>query len=236
VPYDAVFFDVGNTLIRPNPSVGAACAEILLSAGHDRPLADIEALLPIVDDYYEDRYRADDTFWTSDEAAKDVWVGMYSLLCRRLGLDESEAPVLARQVYDSFGSAERWVPYPDVIPAFERLRARGVRIGIVSNWDTRLESILHGIGLGGLIDTIVCSAVEGLHKPDPRIFELGCARLGVRPGASAHVGDHAYADVIGARAAGMRPVLIDRHGTGAYERTGGVARIATLDRLEDALS
>jgi putative hydrolase of the HAD superfamily len=236
VSYDAVFFDVGNTLIRPHPSVGAVCAEVLLSAGHDRPLAEIEALLPIVDDYYEDRYRADDTFWTSDERAADVWVGMYSLLCRRLGLDESEAPVLAREVYDSFGSPERWRPYDDVVPAFRRLRAAGVRVGIISNWDTRLESVLHGIGLGDLIETVVCSAVEGLHKPDPRIFELACARLGVRPDASVHVGDHVYADVVGARAAGMRPVLIDRHGTGARDGNGGVACITTLDDLEEALS
>lgn len=234
--YDAVFFDVGNTLIRPHPSVGAVCAEVLLAAGHDRALADIEALLPVVDDYYEDRYRADDTFWTSDEGAADVWVGMYSLLCRRLGLDESEAPVLAREVYDSFGSPERWQPYADVVPAFECLRSTGVRIGIISNWDTRLEQVLRGIGLGDHIDAVVCSAAEGLHKPDPRIFELACARLGVRPEACAHVGDHMYADVVGARAVGMRPVLIDRHGTGAFVLSGGIARITTLDQLEEALS
>ena len=236
MPFDAVFFDVGNTLLRPHPSVGLVCAEVLLSAGHVRSLADIEALLPMVDDYYEDRYRADDTFWTSDEGAADVWVGMYSLLCRRLGLPESEAPVLARAVYDSFGSPERWQAYADVAPAFERLRARGTYVGIISNWDTRLESILHGIGLGCLIDTVVCSAVEGLHKPDPRIFELACARAGISPDRSAHVGDHMYADVVGARAAGMFPVLIDRHGAGVYDGEPGVPCITTLDRLEEALA
>ena len=236
MPYDAVFFDVGNTLLRPEPSVGHVCARILLEAGYDHPIEAIDALLPLVDDYYEDRYRDDDTFWTSDAGAADVWVGMYSLLCRRLRIPESEAPVLARAVYDEFGNPERWRPYADVVPAFERLRAAGVKVGIVSNWDTRLERILVGLGLGGLVETIVCSAVEGLRKPDPRIFELACARAGVLPERSAHVGDHMYADVIGARAAGMKPVLIDRHGDTTVPIRGGVVRITTLDRLEEALS
>lgn len=234
--FDAVFFDVGNTLIHPNPSVAHVCAEILAAAGHVCVIGDIEALLPLVDDYYEDRYREDDTFWTCDDGAADVWVGMYSLLCRRLGLDEAEAPVLARAVYDSFGSADRWRAYPDVVPAFERLKARGVSVGIISNWDTRLEGVLRGLGLGGLIDVVVCSAVEGLHKPDPRIFELACARAGVSVFRSAHVGDHMYADVVGARACGMKPVLIDRHGSTAGPGETHVSRIATLDELEEALS
>jgi putative hydrolase of the HAD superfamily len=236
VALDAVFFDVGNTLIRPEPSVGRVCARILLEAGHDHSLDEIEALLPLVDDYYEDRYRDDDTFWTSDAGAADVWVGMYSLLCRRLGIAETEAPALAHAVYDAFGSAGRWRPYDDVTPAFHRLRDAGVKIGIVSNWDTRLDGILAGLGLADLVETIVCSAVEGLRKPDPRIFELACARVGVDPARSAHVGDHMYADVIGARAAGMKPVLIDRHGDDGGDARRGVTRITTLDRLEEALS
>jgi putative hydrolase of the HAD superfamily len=212
--FDGVFFDVGNTLVRPEPSVGHVCAQILLDAGYEHSVEAIDALLPVVDDYYEDRYRDDDTFWTSDAGATDVWVGMYSLLCRRA----------------------RWRAYTDVVPAFERLRAAGVKVGIVSNWDTRLEGILVGLGLGALVETVVCSAVEGLRKPDPRIFELACERAGVRPERSAHVGDHMYADVIGARAAGMRPVLIDRHGHVGAPARRGVTCITTLDRLEEALS
>jgi putative hydrolase of the HAD superfamily len=236
VRFDAVFFDVGNTLIRPEPSVGSVCAEVLHAAGHDRTLAEIDALLPVVNAYYEDRYQADDSFWASDAGAADVWIGMYSLLCRRLGVPGPEASTLAGRVYEAFGGAGRWRPFPDVVPAFERLVASGVKVGVISNWDSRLASILDGIGLGGLIDTVVCSAAEGLHKPDPRIFGLACSRAEVRSGRSAHVGDHVYADVIGARAAGMTAVLIDRYGPVAGGRENGVARIATLDELEGALS
>jgi putative hydrolase of the HAD superfamily len=231
--YDAVFFDVGNTLLYPHPSVGHVCEEILRASGRIHALGEIEELLPLVDDYYEDRYRADDTFWTSDERAADVWTGMYTVLCRHLGISDEQAAPLARAVYDAFGDASRWHAYDDVAPAFARLRAAGVKVGIISNWDTRLEGILAGLGLRGSLDSVVCSAAVGLHKPDPRIFELACAGMDVRPERCAHVGDHYYADVIGARAAGMTPVLIDRHGADLTVR--GVRRIDSLDDLEEAL-
>ncbi|MDO8963127.1 MAG: HAD-IA family hydrolase [Coriobacteriia bacterium] len=230
---DAVFFDVGNTLLYPYPSVSVVVEEILREAGHVRDLEAIEQLMPVVDEYYEDRYRADDTFWTDDAGAMDVWVGMYTLLCRRLGLDQRVAPVLARAVYDAFGEPERWRAYDDVRPAFERLRAAGVKVGIISNWDTRLERIFAGLGLLDLVDVIVSSAAVGLHKPDPRIFLLACARVGVEPGSCAHVGDHYYADVLGARVVGMWPVLIDRHGVGCPI---SVACIESLEDLEVVIS
>lgn len=231
--FDAVFFDVGNTLLYAFPSVGHVCAEILRSSGRIHSLDEIEPLLSLVDEYYEDRYRSDDTFWTSDERAADVWTGMYSVLCRHLGIPDAEAAPLARAVYDAFGEPARWRAYEDVAPAFQRLRAAGVKVGIISNWDTRLERILEGLGLMPLTDTVVSSAAVALHKPDPRIFELACAQLGVSPQRSAHVGDHYYADVLGARAAGMTPVLIDRHGVGLS--SSGVACLSTLDDLEGAL-
>lgn len=235
VRFEAVFFDVGNTLIHPEPSVARVCAEVLASAGHARDLGTIEALMPLVDEYYEDRYREDDTFWTTDEGTSSVWVGMYSLMCRRLDIPEDDAAGLARAVYDQFGFAGRWRPYTDVPPEFRRLRDAGIKVGIISNWDTRLAGLLDGIGLGDLVDTVVCSASVGMHKPDPRIFELACERLGVTPALSAHVGDHMYADVAGARAAGMTPVLIERSGAGG-QAGDGVVCIASLDELEGALS
>lgn len=225
---EAVFFDVGNTLIHPHPSVSHVCRQILLEAGYDRDLETIEDLMPLVDAYYEDRYREDDTFWTSEEETSSVWVGMYAMLCRRLGIEE-QAEALARRVYEEFGDPGRWRTFADVAPAFARLKDRGLRLGVISNWDTRLTCILDGIGLGGAFDVVVSSADVGLRKPDPRIFELACERLGVAPGSAAHVGDHHYSDVLGATAAGMLAVLVDRHGDGAEE--GALADFTRLDSV-----
>jgi putative hydrolase of the HAD superfamily len=227
----AVFFDVGNTLIYPDPSVSEVCRQVLAEAGHTRELAAIDAYMPLVDAYYEERYAEDDAFWTDEERTHSVWVGMYSLLCRELGI-EDEAVGIARHVYEEFGKPERWALYSDVRPAFERLRARGIAVGIISNWDTRLARVLAGLGLADVLGDIVSSADVGLHKPDPRIFELACNRLGVSSGEAAHVGDHHYADYLGARALGMQAVLIDRHDA---EADHGIIPIRTLDSLEAAL-
>lgn len=225
----AVFFDVGNTLLYPYPSVSEVCRQVLAEAGHVRDLGAIDSLMPLVDAYYEDRYREDDTFWTDEGETSGVWVGMYSLLARRLGLDE-DAEHLARRVYDEFGRADRWRAYDDVIPALMRLKEAGCRVGVISNWDGRLTALLQGMGVAELLDTIVSSAEVGLHKPDPRIFELACERLDVEPHDAVHVGDHHYADVLGASAVGMTPVLIDRHGSVPLGRA-----IETLDALESFL-
>lgn len=227
----AVFFDVGNTLLYPYPSVSHVVREVLEAEGHIHDLAAIDAEMPIVDRYYEDRYREDDTFWTDECATSQVWIGMYSLLCRRLGI-EAQAERIASRVYEEFGEPTRWRAYPDVAPALQRLRARGIRVGLISNWDTRLQRIFEGIGLAHMLDTVVSSAAVGLHKPDPRIFELACQRVGVEPADCAHVGDHEYADIIGAEAVGMRAVLVDRHEGATPDRQ---LFIRTLDALEGVL-
>lgn len=227
----AVFFDVGNTLLAPHPSVAAVVREVLADEGHLHDLSAIDAYLPIVDQYYEDRYRTDDTFWTNEEETSAVWVGMYTLLLSRLGI-EASAERLARRVYDEFGHPSRWRFFEDVPPALTRLRERGLRIGLISNWDRRLSRIVEGLGASHLIDDVVASAEVGLHKPDPRIFLLACERLGVEPSQAAHVGDHHYADILGATSVGMTAVLIDRSG----ERIGRKgARIRTLDELDGVL-
>ncbi len=227
----AVFFDVGNTLLFPYPSVSHVVREILADEGHTHDLSAIDAYMPLVDAYYEDRYRTDDTFWTDEGETSEVWIGMYSLLCRKLGIEDG-AERIARRVYDEFGESERWRAYDDVEPAFGRLRDRGLRLGIISNWDQRLAGLLDGLGLGKYVDTVVSSASVGLHKPDPRIFELACSRLEVLAHDAAHVGDHHYADIVGATAAGMTPVLIDRWG-GSDEAATRFVR--TLDDLECVL-
>jgi putative hydrolase of the HAD superfamily len=224
----AVFFDVGNTLLHPFPSVSEVVRQILAEEGHVHDLSAIDAWMPLVDEYYEDRYREDDTFWTNEDETSQVWVGMYSLLCRKLGID-IDAERIARRVYDEFGDPSRWRPYEDVLPAFERLRERGVSIGLISNWDRRLAGIFTGLGMSSMLSTVVSSAEVGLHKPDPRIFELALQRLSVAPEEAAHVGDHHYADVLGAQAAGMLPVLIDRHGG---EHEPDERYISSLDELE----
>jgi len=230
----AVFFDAGNTLLYPWPSVAEVCRQVLGDSGHERDLSTIEALMPQVDQYYEDRYRADDAFWANEDETVSVWVGMYSLLCRELGID-SDAVHIGLRVYDEFGRPDRWKVHEDVVPALERLRARGLALGVISNWDRRLTTILEGLGIREYFDTVVSSADVGLRKPDPRIFELACVRVGVSATSAAHVGDHPYADVCGARSVGMHAVLVSRQNDEVCSAEHDTACIQDFRRIEVAL-
>jgi putative hydrolase of the HAD superfamily len=137
-----------------------------------------------------------------------------------LDLDALEATLLA---------AIRFAPFPDAVPALRELRAAGVRLVAASNWDVSLHEQLAATGLTPLLDGALSSAEVGAPKPDPEIFTRALALAGATAEQALHVGDDVEADVGGARAAGMTPVLIDRDGELAPPP--GVTRIASLREL-----
>jgi putative hydrolase of the HAD superfamily len=139
-------------------------------------------------------------------------------------------------LYVRFGDPEVWRFYDDVEPVLKELRGRGLRLGVVSNWDTRLKRIGSGLGLDRLVDFMVISAEVGVRKPDPRIFREALRRAGVRPEEALHVGDLPDEDVEGARRAGVRAVLIDRQKRiTAREGVAGVPVVQSLSELSALL-
>ena len=120
-------------------------------------------------------------------------------------------------------------PYPDAAPALRALRRRGLALVVVSNWDVSLHERLRDSGLEPLLDGAVASAEAGAAKPDPAIFRHALALAGVPAAAAWHAGDSLDADVAGARAAGIRPVLVARGG--APPVAPGVPVVRGLDEL-----
>jgi putative hydrolase of the HAD superfamily len=118
------------------------------------------------------------------------------------------------ELTDALLDSLRFAPFPDAAPALAKLRAAGFRLAVVSNWDCSLRSVLGELGLAGAVDAIVVSAQAGARKPDPRIFQVALEQLGCEQGNALFVGDSLQTDVVGARAAGLRAVLLDRAGRG----------------------
>ena len=114
--------------------------------------------------------------------------------------------------------------FPDAAPALRELRGRGLRLVVVSNWDCSLRDVLANAGLLELVDDAVSSAEAGAAKPDPAPFRAGLAAAGCDPDEAVHVGDSEDNDIAGARAAGVRAVLLRRHGA----RDGEIASLAEL--------
>jgi putative hydrolase of the HAD superfamily len=142
------------------------------------------------------------------------------LLSRELGVEVG---------VDELVEAVRMTAYPDAEPALRALRERGLALVVVSNWDCALGEVLESCGLAGLIDGAVSSAGSGHRKPDPGIFAPALELAGCEAGEALHVGDTAEEDLEGARAAGIRALLIDREGDGSD------GEISSLTQIEEHL-
>ncbi len=134
------------------------------------------------------------------------------------------------RLYTYFASPEPWFVYPDVRPALQRWRDRGVALGIVSNFDSRLYAVLEGLGLRNAFQSISISTEVGAAKPDPRIFVRALAKHACPPDRAWHIGDSLSEDIAGATQAGLRAIWVDRDGLGARAEgtTHAGDRIASL--------
>lgn len=128
-------------------------------------------------------------------------------------------------------AALQFAPYPDAAPALAELRRRGLKLVVASNWDCSLPRWLDRAGLWELLDGAASSAVVGEPKPSPAVFRAALELAGAAPHEALHVGDSPANDVEGARAAGVRAVLVDRAGR-AHE---GVEVVTSLEELPSLL-
>ena len=151
-------------------------------------------------------------------------------------LPSSLAGVPRAELTAALMEALEFAAYPDAAPALRALRAQGCALVVVSNWDVSLRERLDEAGLAPLLDAVVSSAEVGVLKPHPAPFERALALVGVGATDAWHAGDSVDEDVLGARAAGIRPVLISRPDAtsvvscshGEHQTTFVVADLAAL--------
>ncbi|MFI5365306.1 MAG: HAD-IA family hydrolase [Candidatus Binatia bacterium] len=221
----AVLFDAAETLFRVRGSVGAAYAAVAARHGVAVSAAEIET-----------RFRAA--------------FGDMPAMCFP-GVPEAELPQRERawwrrvvnaafggypfaafetffcDLFEHFARADAWELFADVEPALTELRARGMRLGVVSNFDGRLVGVCEGLGIANRFDTIVMSGRVACAKPDPKIFGIALERLGVAAADALHVGDSETDDLRGAHAAGLRAILIRRESpaAGRPDRVGDLREL-----------
>ncbi len=223
----AVTFDATQTLIH-SPRLGEIYSQILSRHGIAVSPERAGELVRTV--WTEFACLADpsrDRFTSHPGGARGWWHRFLLRVAEHL-----DAPVPTRfaaaELYHRFGTAAAWEVYPEVRPTLAALRAKGLRLAVLSNWDERLPLLLERLGLAASFEAIVCSSEVGFEKPDHRIFRRALERLGVGPEAALHVGDHRLEDVEGAVAAGMHAIQLDRHGG------GGLPDLTALPDVVDA--
>ena len=219
--YRAILFDAGGTLLfldyeRLAAAVAAACGGGP-SAARLRDAAPRAALELEQDNGNE-----------GERAARYL-----RTLCVGAGLPPEQWPAAESALYAAHRERHLWSGGDaETGAALARLRAAGLRLGVVSNSDGRVEQALKSAGLGGHFDVIVDSRIAGVEKPDPRIFHAALDRLGIEPAAALYVGDVYEVDVVGARNAGLDAALV-----GVAEAAGiaGVACARNVSELVDTL-
>lgn len=198
----AVFFDAGNTLIYLDFEL---IASVVREAG-------IKTTADAVRHAELDARRAVDEYLKNEEIDDEmVWEIYFSTMFRGVGLTDTGAVSEAKEKLreqDSFTSLWRCVP-EESYETLRRLKEQGYKLGIISNADGRLHSLLKNTGLDKMLNFAIDSKLVGYEKPDPKIFKLALEFSGETADACVHVGDIVSADVEGARGVGIQPVLID---------------------------
>jgi REG-2-like HAD superfamily hydrolase len=227
---DVVFLDVGDTLVRPEPSWLDVYATVFPAFGIQVERDDFERAWrdAFVDWDFEGPFEA------TEEASYQRLKELDGRILARLGYPDLP-DAFFRAVERAFHQRAAWWVYPDVLPALDALRAAGTRLAVISNWGWAAPELLHELELASHFEAMTVSARVGYQKPHPGIFRHALDLMAVAPSRSVHVGDSIRADVRGARAVGIAPVLIDRSLAGDPERRARLAAEAEAPVVQDLL-
>ncbi len=209
-----VFIDAGFTLIRPYPSTAEICQQVCQRLNLHVHLETVKQRMVEAQDYYYRHMRLNRQTWGSDQSIVEFWTGYYMNLLRPCleEHDESRLYQLAQAINEEFDKHTSWEAYPDVIPALEVLRKHRYTLGVISDWGIALGPILSRLQLTPYFDCLLVSAVAQHAKPSPALYELALQRANAVADYTLHIGDSYIYDVLGARAVGITPVLLDRAG------------------------
>jgi len=226
-----LLLDAMGTLIGLRTSVGATYAELAArhgltvdAAAIDRhfpriyrqapPLAFPDLASPALDSPALEE--AEIGWWSARIAevlaaagAEGVGMGMGMGLGEGEGVEFQPLPELGRALFLRFAQADLWRVFDDVPAHLEGWHRRGLRLAVVSNFDSRLPGLLDSLGLGQWLEAVVVSSAVGAAKPDPRPYQQALARLNLTAAEVWHVGDSPE-DGAGAHAAGIRWVKVQR--------------------------
>jgi len=218
----AVLFDVDFTLFRPGPELGPE--------GYRR-VGERHGLTLVPGMYEAARSSAIETLQHNHELVHDeeVWIAFTEQIVLGMGGDAAGARACAVDMVREWERHENFSLYEDALPVLEELRRHGLKIGLISNGQRDLEEFTEHHLLE--VDTVVGSKAHGRIKPHASIFVAALDALDVAPAETVMVGDSYEDDIEGARALGIRAILLDRDGF----RLDAEDRIDTLLALPAAL-
>ncbi len=195
-----ILLDAGNTLVFLDHE---AVSHVLKQAGFEVTPAEVQRVEPLAKRRYEGLLR-------QGRSHEDGWHLHMAALCQGCGVPPSMVDATVRDLRAVHDDFNLWRVLPDgLLEALTALREGGYRLGVVSNSEGRLDALFTKTGLSEHLEVVVDSALEGVRKPDPRLFDIALQRMAVGASQAMYAGDIPEVDVLGAQRAGLPAVLID---------------------------
>src|SRR5213593_5241059 len=234
-PIRVIFFDAAETLFHINGSV----AEIYLTYAVQHGFRQTPDSQASIAQAFRRAFRAapPPVFAATDPIKLKQcellwWFDVVHNVFYRVGMFERFDDYF-EEVFHAFDGPERWKLYPETLGVLKELKDRGLELGIISNFDTRLFNVLRGLGIAELFDTVTISSLAHAAKPAPHIFRLALEKHAVDPEEAVHVGDSIGDDVEGARLARLHGVLIDRQRMDSGEHKPSASQVPTIRTLNE---
>jgi putative hydrolase of the HAD superfamily len=224
--YSVITFDMGLTLVTLEPF---ASMFFRVSQLVGAP-AELPALEEATDRIWAQVLNDDATvlYEPSPENSRRWWREVNLRTLSAAGISPDHWDALDAGFMDLLNDPAEYSIFPDVRSTLSALRDHGYRLGVISNWDDNLTELCQAWGIASFFDFILASWSVGYAKPNPLIFQEAARRAAVGAEAILHIGDSYRADFLGARAAGLSAVWLNRQRQAAPD---DCTVIASLDEL-----
>jgi putative hydrolase of the HAD superfamily len=224
----AVFFDLYQTLVRYQPTQAELEAKALESLGIKTDAVALDFPILAANEFV---YREFARTPLSKRSKEDI-AALYTEY-QRIVLKEAGIKVEPKDILKLLGMMQQarmdLMLYDDILPVLTDLKKRGLVTGLISNVDKNIDDTLQQLGIASRLDVIVTSLDAGAAKPQPEIFRYAMKKANVTPGVSLYIGDQYQVDMVGAKAAGMKGILLDR--AGYYQENLDCPKIKSLKEV-----
>ena len=226
MPLQTVFLDAGGVPIHPN--------WVRVSAALDKQGVHVDAATLRAAEPRAKRQLDAARVVGGTTDVRRGWL-YFDLILEEARVQASKATAAAlAELHDYHSRENLWEYVPPNVPrVLEALRARGLQLVVVSNANGRLRDVLRRLAIDRYFHHILDSFEEGVEKPDPRLFQIALQKAGADAATTIHVGDFYEIDVVGARGAGIRGVLLDE---GGLYTDADCPRVRSLEDLEKQIA
>jgi putative hydrolase of the HAD superfamily len=219
--YDVVLFDAAETLFTTRGTVGEIYGEVARRYGSTSTPSEIQSA-------FIRQFRHSGPLTTENE--KEWWKDVVHRVFIDVGMIPS-FDLFFDEVYEQFRDGRGWRLFPETLEVLENLHRLQYKLGVISNFDSRVYSVLDSLKIRPYFDSITISSETGYAKPHPEIFKAAIRASGVPANRILFVGDNLADDVQAGAAVGLHTILIDRH-----DRYSGSAGVPIIQNLRQVLN